>query len=299
MLQIDLAGIKLRNFLILASGVVGSDVSMYLRAWENGIGAIVTKTFTIERREGFTTPIITAVRCGYLNAVGLENPGKEGMKPVIEYLKKCGIPTIVSIAGRDVDEFLQLASIAYESNADAVELNLSCPHAKGLGLEIGLDRELTVRIIKRIKDDFDMKVFPKLGLSSNVTEIAKSAEVAGADGVVLINTIRGMKIDIWLAKPVLSNKFGGLSGPAIHPIAVAVVYQAYEHLNIPIIASGGVWDWEDVVEFLMAGAKAVQIGSVLTDKGFEFIRETIENIKNFMNSRGYKSVEELIGVAHE
>lgn len=299
MLRINLAGIELRNPLMLASGVVGSDPSMYLRAWDSGIGAVVTKTFTVERREGYVPPIITATRCGYLNAVGLENPGKDGIKPVVEYLKKHGITTIVSIAGRNVDEFLLLVSIAYEANADAIELNLSCPHAKGIGLEIGLDRELTTRIIRRIKDDFDIKVFPKFGFSPNVVEVAKSAETAGADAVVLINTIRGMKIDIWLAKPVLSNKFGGLSGPAIHPIAVAAVYQAYERLNIPIIASGGVWCWEDVIEFLMAGAKAVQIGSVLSEKGFEFVQETLHNIKRFLNERGYESVEKIVGLAHE
>lgn len=299
MLDIDIAGIKLRNPLILASGVVGSDTSMYIRAWRGGVGAVVTKTFTVEKREGYSTPIITALRCGYLNAVGLANPGKDGIRPTVETLKSEGIPTIVSIAGSRIDDFLLLASIAYDAGADAVELNLSCPHTQNLGLEVGLDRDFVMRVIRKIKEEVGIKVFPKFGFEPRVIETTKLAEIAGADAVVLMNTIRAMKIDIWVGKPILSNRFGGLSGPAIHPIAVGLVYQAYEHLEIPIIASGGVWSWEDIVEFILAGAKGVQIGSVLAEKGYEFFQEALERVKNFLAKKGYKHIEDIVGLAHQ
>ena len=299
LLNIDLAGIRLRNPLMLASGVVGSDPSMYLRVWQSGIGGIVTKTYTVERREGYQTPIITAVRCGYLNAVGLENPGKDDISQTVEALKAQGVPTIVSITGKNLSEFLLLASIAYSAGADAVELNLSCPHARNLGLEIGLNRELVVKIVREIKNDVGIRVFPKLGYHPYIVETAKLIELAGADAVVIMNTIRGMKIDIWLEKPVLSNKYGGLSGPAIHPIAVASVYRAYEYLDIPIIASGGVWSWEDIIEFMLAGARAVQIGSVLAEKKYDFIGKTLRKIEDFLVRNGYRHIEEIIGRAHQ
>jgi len=298
LLEIDLAGLRLRNPLMLASGVVGSSPVLYHRAWIEGAGAIVTKTFTVERREGNRTPIIVGVPCGYINAVGLENPGVEGMEEILDYLRRLGITTIVSITGRNIEEFLSLALKSHDCGVDAIELNLSCPHVKGMGLELGRNRTFIVRLIRRIKDEIDTPIFPKFGYSPQLLGILKDVQIAGANGIVLINTIRAMKIDIWIKKPVLSNKFGGLSGPAIHPIAVSCIYEAYESLDIPIIASGGVWSWEDVVEFMLAGARAVQIGSVVGERGLGVFREITSQLIDYLKENKYSHVSQIIGMAH-
>jgi len=298
-LSIELSGLRLRNPFILASGVVGASTSLLVKAWDLGYGAVVTKTYTVEPREGYKTPIIVGVPCGYINAVGLENPGIDGISEAVNALKKKNAKIIVSIAGKSVEEFKILAQKCVECGVDAIELNLSCPHAKGYGLEIGMDKELTIRIVKTLKNEFDIPVFPKFGYAPNVLDTIRLVEIAGADGVVLINTIRAMKIDVWIRRPVLSNKIGGLSGPAIHPIAVALVYQAYQQIEIPIIACGGVWTWEDAVEFFLAGARAVQIGSVIGEKGLEVIGELKNGLQEYLKENGFKSIREIIGLGHK
>ncbi len=298
MLSVDLAGIKLRNPLMLASGVVGNNKNLMMRAWESGAGAIVTKTYTVEPREGYRTPIIVDLPYGYLNAVGLENPGINGIGELLSVLKERDVKVIVSIAGRDIEEFVKLAVRSQEYGADGIELNLSCPHTGGYGLEIGMDREAVIMAIRRIKEEVDIPVFPKFGYMPKLIDVLKMAEIAGADGIVIINTIRGMKIDIWIRRPILSNKFGGLSGPAIHPIAVACVYEAYEQLNIPIIASGGVWGWEEAIEFFLAGATAIQVGSVIGMKGMDIFGEILRGIEKYLEENGFKDIREIIGLAH-
>ncbi len=297
-LDVEIAGIKLRNPLMLASGVVGSNPLLYRRAWEEGAGAIVTKTFTVEKREGNISPIIIGVPCGYINAVGLENPGIEYIEKVVRFLKSNNIATIVSIAGRTIDEFLRLALKSRDCGADAIELNLSCPHVRGMGMELGHDGTFVVKLIRSIKEEVDIPIFPKFGYSPRLTNLLKLAEIAGADGVVIINTIRSMRIDVWIHKPVLSNKYGGLSGPAIHPIAVSCVYEAYEVLDIPIIASGGAWSWEDVIEFILAGARAVQIGSIIGEKGLNVFREILQGIERYLKENNLSHINRLVGLAH-
>ena len=297
--SVELAGIKLRNPTILASGILGVSSSQLIRVFEAGAGGVVTKSFTKEYREGYKTPIIVAVKCGYLNAVGLANPGKQCIKDIVGPLKKKGIPVFVSIAGSSVEEFCELGIEAEESNADAVELNLSCPHAEKRGIEIGRDPDLVARIVEELKETIKLPVFVKLGLSDNLVNVMKQAEESGADGLVLINTVKGMAIDVWAKKPILSNKFGGLSGPAIHPIAVRVIYEAYENVEIPIIGVGGVDDWESAVEMILAGAKAVQIGSAIAYRGLEVFREIIEGIKNYLKENRYSKIDDIVGLAHE
>ena len=297
--SVELAGIKLRNPTILASGILGVSSSQLIRVFEAGAGGVVTKSFTKEYREGYKTPIIVAVKCGYLNAVGLANPGKQYIKDIVGPLKKKGIPVFVSIAGSSVEEFCELGIEAEESNADAVELNLSCPHAEKRGIEIGRDPDLVARIVEELKETIKLPVFVKLGLSDNLVNVMKQAEESGADGLVLINTVKGMAIDVWAKKPILSNKFGGLSGPAIHPIAVRVIYEAYENVEIPIIGVGGVDDWESAVEMILAGAKAVQIGSAIAYRGLEVFREIIEGIKNYLKENRYSKIDDIVGLAHE
>ncbi|MEX0568628.1 MAG: tRNA-dihydrouridine synthase, partial [Candidatus Njordarchaeota archaeon] len=240
MFEINIASIDLKNPLMLASGVVGSDISLLIKAWQSGAAAVVTKTYTIEKREGYPTPIIVGLPYGYINAVGLENPGIEHISHLLKSLNQEGIKAIISIAGKNIEEFLRLAMRCAENGAMAVEINLSCPHAKKMGLELGMDQEFVIKLIRKLKEEISIPIFPKFGYMPNLIDTLKLAQIAGADGVVLINTIRAMKINVWIKKPVLSNKFGGLSGPALHPIALYCVYQAYENLDIPIIASGGV-----------------------------------------------------------
>ena len=298
-IEVEIAGIRFRNPLMLASGVVGSNINLLKRAWEAGAGAIVTKTYTVEKRQGNVTPIIVGLPYGYINAVGLENPGIEHIEQTVKSLKKHDARIIVSITGRKVEDFVTLAKKCESTGADAIEINMSCPHVKGMGLEIGMDREVVIRIIKAVKKSVNIPIFPKFGYTPRILDILKQAEIAGADAIVLINTIRSMRIDIWIKKPVLSNKYGGLSGPAIHPIAVACVYQAYRELEIPIIASGGVWTWKDVIEFMLAGANAVQVGSVIAEKGIEVFKEIIDGIKKYLATNNHNSIEEIIGLAHE
>jgi len=298
-LEVRIGSLRLRNPLILASGVVGHNTNLLLKAWDMGAGALVTKTFTYEPRSGYVTPTIVELPYGYINAVGLENPGIEKIGEVLQKLKDRGAIVIVSIAGRNVEEFIGLAKKAVESGADAIELNLSCPHAGEYGYRQGIDRDFVVKVIRGVRDEVDVPILPKFGVAPNLVDIVKISEFSGADGVVLINTIRAMKIDVWIKKPVLSNKYGGLSGPAIHPIAVACVYSVYEATDIPIVASGGVWGWEDVVEFMLAGANAVQVGSVLGRVGMEVFSEILEGIKRYLRKNSIRDVTEIIGLAHD
>ncbi len=298
-LSVEIAGLKLRNPLILASGILGLSASQLMRAYNAGAGGVITKSFTKEPREGYKTPIITGYKCGFLNAVGLANPGIKSLGKIINPLVNKGIPVIVSIAGSNVPEFVELASKACELGVKVVELNLSCPHVKNKGLELGTDPELVKLIVSSIKEEVNCSVLVKLGLTDKLLDVAKSSERAGADAIVLINTIRGMIIDVWSMKPVLSNKFGGLSGPAIHPIAVRTIYETYENVNIPIIGSGGVDDWISAVELILAGATAVEIGSAIAYKGLDVFKEITSGIEKYLVRKGFKSVKDIIGLAHK
>ncbi|MHA1616979.1 MAG: dihydroorotate dehydrogenase [Candidatus Njordarchaeales archaeon] len=297
-LSVRIGKLQLRNPTMLASGILGDKASLLERAYRAGAGAVVTKSFTREPREGYATPIIVGVPCGFINAVGLANPGKDGLKSVLEKIRG-KFPVIVSIAGATVEEFVELAVIAEDYGADGLELNMSCPHAERRGLEIGSDPSIVGKIVEDVKQSVKIPIFVKLGLSDNIFESCKQAEEAGADALVLINTIRAMKIDIWIRKPVLSHKYGGLSGQAIHPIAVFTVYRAYEIVDIPVIGVGGVTNWEDAVEFLLAGASAVQIGSSLALKGYNIFSEIVNGIRHYLEKIGFSSVRDIIGLAHE
>ncbi len=298
-LEVNISGIKLRNPTLLASGIIGTSATLLIRAYKEGAGGVVTKSFTKERREGYPTPIIVAHKCGFINAVGLANPGIDGIKEIIPKVKAKGVPIIVSIAGTNPEDFLILALEAEKYGADGIELNLSCPHTKRFGLEIGTDKSIVREIITKLKDHVRIPIFAKFGLTDNIIEIAKVAEESGIDGIVAINTIKGMVIDVWLKRPILSNKYGGVSGPAIHPIATRIVYDLYESVNVPIIGVGGVDDWKSAVELILAGARAVQIGSALAYKGFRVFREIVNGICRYMERSGFNRIEEIVGLAHK
>ena len=299
MLETEIAGLRLKNPTILASGIMGSTGSSLMRiARDGGAGAMVTKSIGMEAREGHSNPTVIEVEGGLLNAVGLSNPGIKEFKGEIETAKKGGVPVIVNVFGFTVNEFADVAVNAQEYGADAIELNLSCPNVEKAGTAYGQDPELSRRVVETVKGRIDVPVIAKLTANSgNIVDVAKVCEDAGCDGITAINTLGAMKIDIHAKAPVLGNKTGGLSGPCIKPVALRCVYEISKGLDIPVIGCGGVTTGEDAVEFLMAGAKAVQIGTGVHLRGIDVFREVCSEIEAFMKENGYKNLSEVIGAA--
>jgi dihydroorotate dehydrogenase (NAD+) catalytic subunit len=276
------------------------DAGSMSRIFKSGAGAIVTKSIGLEPREGYPNPTVLELEHGVLNAIGLANPGIKDFKDEIRKLKTARIPIIASIYGSKSDEFFKLAKKMQEYGADALELNMSCPHAKGYGLEIGSDPELVKNITSNVKKNTNLPVFVKLSPNlTDITKIAKAAEKAKADAIVAINTVKAMKIDIELKTPVLSNKIGGYSGKAIKPIGIRCVYEIYKNINIPIIGVGGITTGEDAIEYIMAGATALQIGSAVYYRGVDVFNKVCQEIKEWMKKLGIKNLTEIIGVAHQ
>lgn len=268
------------------------------RAHKEGAGAVVTKSIGIEPRKGYNNPTIVELPYGLINAMGLPNPGWEAFYKEFKN-EKFDFPVIVSIFGKDEREFAFLAEKLSEV-ADAFELNLSCPHAKGYGMEIGQNPEMVYKVVKAVKDTTDKPVIAKLTPNiDDITKIGLAAERAEADAVSAINTVKAVAIDIYARRPILSNKVGGYSGPGIKPIALRAVYDLAKVLDIDIIGVGGITTWQDAVEFLMAGAKALQIGTAVSLRGFKVFKEINEGIGRFLNEEGFNSIEEIVGIALE
>ena len=302
-LRVVISGIAFRNPVILASGVLGNTSGLIRRVvLEGGAGGATFKTLTLKPREGYRNPVVAVVKVGVINCMGLPNPGLEDglreIKEVKEVLPE-DVPLIASFASSDPKEAQYIASELEGVGVDAIELNLSCPHAKGLGASVSQDLRLTEGLVRSVKSVIKLPLFVKLGLQDNVIELGKVVERGGADAVVAINTVKAMAIDIYARKPILSNVYGGLSGPAIHPIAVRVVYDLYENLSIPIIGVGGVEDWVDAVELILAGANAVEVGTAIYTKGITVFREICEGIMKYLEDEGFSSVGDLVGLAHK
>jgi len=298
MLEINLSGLKLKSPIILASGILGVSHSSMKRIFNAGAGAVTSKSIGPRPRKGFKNPSILEVYPGtFLNAVGLGNPGIDNFLSEIKEIKEYNIPLIVSVFGETNESYLNVATKAEQAGADAIEINISCPHAEISS--IGIDKGLTYSIVKILKGKLKIPLFVKLNPNvTNIGEIALAAEKGGADGVVAINTLGAMVIDINTRRPILAHGSGGLSGTAIHPIAIKKVYDLYKLLKIPIIGCGGASTWKDVIEFILAGASAVQIGTALY-KGVEIITEINNSLINFLEKNGYKSISELIGLTHK
>ncbi|MCD6095575.1 MAG: dihydroorotate dehydrogenase [Thermoprotei archaeon] len=299
-LSVEVAGMKLRNPLILASGILGITPGTLKRVERAGAGAVTTKTITKEKKSGYGNPVIVELEYGLLNAMGLPNPGvKYFLEEMKEMKKMLEIPLIVSIAGSTPDEYAYLAKIISHAGADAIELNLSCPHVEKTGVEVGSDPDMVYDIVKNVKIASNKPILVKLSaMTPSIVEIGKAAVDGGADGIVAINTIRAMAIDIYARRPILSNKFGGLSGPAIKPIAVRCVYELYEAVRVPIIGVGGILNWQDAVEFILAGATAVEVGTAIAIRDLNIFREIKEGLIRYMIEEGFNSIKELIGIAH-
>ena len=295
-----MAGLRLANPTILASGILGYSAETLERIVKGGAGAVVTKSVGLKPRVGYANPTIVQTSCGLLNAMGLPNPGiDEFVKEIREAKTVLNVPLIVSVYGFSAEEYAKVAKKAAEAGADAIELNVSCPHVRETGSEIGQNPKILAEVVGKVKAVVDKPVFVKL--SPNVTsivEIAEAATKAGADALAAINTVRAMVIDTETAMPILSNKIGGLSGPAMKPIAVRCVYEIYEQVKVPIVGCGGIINWRDAVEFLLAGATAVQIGTAVALKGPNVFKAVNQGIDAYLKKKCFKSVDEIVGLSH-
>ena len=296
-LSTSIGTLTLERPSILASGILGISLDIFERLYRSGAGAVVTKSLSKEPWDGYVNPTIFSVKGGgWLNAVGLANPGATEFSNMIS--KSHEVPIIVSLVGSTEDDFDFMIKQFENCKISAYELNLSCPHVAKVGLEVGDDVELVKKIVKKVKSDTNVPVIAKVGLgTTNYLDTVGAACEAGADGITAINTIRAMAIDVETQKPILSNKIGGLSGTPIKPIAVRCVYEISSKFDVPIIGCGGISTWQDAVEFILAGASAVQFGSVLGEHWTEVFAEINNGIKNYMEKNGYSKMSEMIGNA--
>jgi len=299
-LSVSLADLRLANPTILASGILGYSAETLKSIVEGGAGAVLTKSVGLKPRVGYVNPTIAQTSCGLINAMGLPNPGiNEFVKEIREAKTVLDVPLIVSVYGFSGEEYAKVAKKAVETAADAIELNVSCPHVRETGSEVGQNPKILADVVGKVKAVVDKPVFVKL--SPNVTSIVEMAEAAvkaGADAITAINTVKAMAIDTETTMPILSNKIGGLSGPAIKPIAIRCVYEIYEHVKVPIIGCGGITNWRDAVEFLLAGATAVQIGTAVALKGTNIFKAVNQGIDAYLKKKGFRSVDEIVGLSH-
>jgi dihydroorotate dehydrogenase (NAD+) catalytic subunit len=299
-LKTSFAGLKLKNPTILASGILGYTAESLQGIVEGGAGAVVTKSIGVTPRVGYPNPTVVQTERGLINAIGLPNPGIDEYAQEISHAKTVlTAPLIVSVYGFSAQEYAVTAKKAAEAGADAVELNVSCPHVKETGSEIGQNPEILAKVVAKVKTAVRKPVIVKL--SPNVTDIADMAEAAvkaGADALTAINTVRAIAIDVETALPVLSNKRGGLSGPAIKPIALRCVYDVYERAKVPIIGCGGITSWPDAVEFFLAGASAVQVGTAVALKNPSVFRAINRGVDAYLRKKRYGSVKEIVGLSH-
>ena len=294
--SVTIAGVELKNPVMTASGTFGSGMEYGEFVDLNRLGAVVTKGVANVPWEGNPTPRVAEVYGGMLNAIGLQNPGIDVfMERDLPFLRQYDTKVIVNVCGKTVEDYIEVVEKLSDSSADMLEINVSCPNVKEGAIAFGQKPEALYGITEEIKKHAKQPVIMKL--SPNVTDIAemaKVAEAAGADAISLINTITGMKIDIEKRRFVLANKTGGMSGPAIKPIAVRMVYQAAHAVSIPVIGMGGIATAEDAVEFLLAGASAVSVGAMNFVTPYATV-EIVEGIERYMKRTGVSDVKELIG----
>lgn len=296
MLGVTIAGIKMKTPVMTASGTFGFGLEYRDFVNLNKIGAVVVKGTTLVPRPGNKGRRIAETPAGMLNSIGLENPGvDEFLSTILPHLGEYDVPVIVNISGNTVEEYGELAARLNVAGVAGVELNISCPNVKEGGIAFGTNCDSASAVVRQVKHNTDLPVIVKL--SPNVTDIvamAQSVEEAGADAISLINTLLGMSIDIHKWRPVLGNVVGGLSGPAVKPIAVRMVWQVAQAVQVPIIGMGGIVTAEDAIEFMLAGASAVAVGTA------NFInpcaaQSVADGIKDYVRQRGLSHVNELVG----
>lgn len=298
--RVTIAGVEFKNPVMTASGTFGSGMEYSDFVDLNRLGAVVTKGVANVPWPGNPTPRVAEVYGGMLNAIGLQTPGIEVfLERDIPFLKRFDTRVIVNVCGKSVEDYLEVVERLGEAPVDMLEINVSCPNVKEGAIAFGQKTEslydITSRIKKRAKQPVIMKLSPNV---TDITELAKAAEAAGADALSLINTLTGMKIDVHRRSFVLANKTGGLSGPAIKPVAVRMVYQASHAVKIPVIGMGGIANAEDAIEFLLAGATAVAVGAMNFVNPYT-TAEIVEGIEAYMDKYGIEDIAELIGAAEE
>lgn len=291
---VDICGIRLKNPVVTASGTFGFGREFNELFPINELGAVAVKGLTLKPRMGNPTPRIAETFGGILNSVGLQNPGVEHyIEKELPFLKENGVTVIANIAGNTVEEYMEMARLISETETDFIELNISCPNVKQGGVAFGTSEGSVYDIVSRVKQLCKKPLIVKL--SPNVTDIAaiaKAAEKAGADALSLINTLLGMRIDIKTKKPIIANVMGGLSGPAVKPIAIRMVYQVRMATKLPIIGMGGIMNTEDAIEFLMAGADAVAVGTASIIDPYATIK--IKNgIEAYLEQNNIKNIKDL------
>ena len=298
--SVNLSGIDLSSPVILASGILDETPKTLAKVAGFGPGAMVTKSIGSEPREGNVSPVLIETTDGMLNSMGLPNPGIEEFLKEFDEAEDIATPVILSIFGANPEEFATLAQKAQGHGFAGLELNLSCPNAVGVGQEVGQDPDRVKDVTKAVKNVSQVPVFVKLTPNiSNIVPLARAAKEGGAEGVVAINTIKGIAIDHKAKCPVLGNVFGGLSGPAIKPVGLRMVWEIFSAgLDFPIIGCGGIIDHKDVLEYILAGAAAVEVGTAVYYKGPEVLKEITQGLADYMGQEGVEDLGELRGLAH-
>lgn len=297
--SVTIAGVTFKNPVMTASGTFGSGMEYGDFVDLNRLGAVVTKGVANVPWPGNPTPRVAEVYGGMLNAIGLQNPGIDVfLKRDIPFLQQYDTKIIVNVCGKTVEDYLEVVEKLNDSAADMLEINVSCPNVKEGAIAFGQKADCLFDITSKIKNEARKPIIMKLSPNvTDITEMAKAAEAAGADAISLINTITGMKIDIHKRTFALANRTGGMSGPAIKPVAVRMVYQASHAVKIPVIGMGGIATAEDAIEFLLAGATAVSVGAVNFMNPYATV-EIIEGIEQYMTKYGVEDIQELIGAVN-
>lgn len=299
MLQANFLNKTFANPLVLASGILGLTAASLRRTVQNGAGGVTAKSVSLESRTGHPSPVIITNKHYLLNAVGLSNPGvAEAVEEFIKFKQSCDAPLIASIFGSTPDEFAELAEKISTAPIDFLELNLSCPNVSHeFGRPFAFSTEAVTTITKKVKEKTKIPIIVKLSPNAaNITEIAKAAESAGADAICAVNTLSGMAIDIKIRQPILHNKQGGVSGPALFPVALKCVYDICSAVKIPIIGTGGVTSGEDALAMIMAGATLVGIGSAVYYRGEDVFKKMTDEMEKIMAEEGIKNLDEIRGL---
>ncbi len=299
-MSVNIAGVEWKNPVTVASGTFGSGAEYSEFTDLNKLGAVTTKGVANVPWAGNPTPRVAEVYGGMLNAVGLQNPGIDLFcQRDIPFLKKYDTKIVVNVCGHSTEEYVAVVERLADEPVDMLEINISCPNVKEGGIAFGQDPRAVEAITKEMKKHAKQPVIMKLSPNvTDITEMARAAEAGGADALSLINTITGMKIDINRQKFVLANKTGGMSGPAIHPVAVRMVYQTYHAVNIPIIGMGGIMNANDAIEMILAGATAVSVGTAnFTDP--RAAEKVVAGIEEYMKKYNVADIKDLVGAVHE
>jgi len=299
-MKVDLCGVTLNNPVMTASGTFGSGAEYSEFVDLNKLGAVVTKGVANVPWPGNPTPRVAEVYGGMLNAVGLQNPGIDVfVERDIPFLKQYDTKIIVNVCGHSTEEYIAVVERLRDQPVDLLEINISCPNVKEGGIAFGQDPKAVEAITKEMKKYAAQPVIMKLSPNvTDITEMARAAEAGGADGLSLINTITGMKIDIHRRNFVLANRTGGMSGPAIHPVAVRMVYQTAQAVKLPIIGMGGIMNAEDAIEMILAGATAVSVGTA-NFANPKVTEQIVDGIRAYMEQYKVADIKELIGAVHD